>query len=61
MATKKKRMTPQEFAEKMIEIRDEGDIESRHGHADDLMCKLLESMGYGEGVKIFDDMGKWYA
>jgi len=59
--TRKKRMTKEEFAEKMIEIRDEGDIESRHGHADDLMCKLLESMGYGEGVKIFYDMVKWYA
>lgn len=56
-------MTPEEFADKMEAIRDDpnGDTESDHAKADDLMCELLRSLGYGDGVKIFEAMEKWYA
>lgn len=54
-------MTPAEFADKMREISRAGDTEMDHCEADDLMCALLRSLGYGEGVDIFEEMPKWYA
>ena len=54
-------MTAEEFKVKMIAIGKNGDEEIRHVDADDLMCELLRSLGYGEGIEIFEDMPKWYA
>lgn len=57
-------MTPKEFYEKMKELSDEEgfmDSEYVHGNMDDLMCEVLTSLGYGEGVKVFKDTLKWYA
>ncbi len=54
-------MTPDEFKEQMEYISRKGDTEWRHMDADDLMGEMLTALGYGEGVKIFDDMYKWYA
>ena len=54
-------MTKEEFAEKMAEIAKGGDIEASHEDADDLMCQVLTEWGYGDGVKIFEEMSKWYA
>ncbi len=53
--------TPKEFAEKMYQLAESGDAEADHVKADELMCQLLTSLGYGEGVKIFRDMYKWYS
>ena len=56
-------MTPESFEAKMREIDRSrgGDPESAHGAADDLMCELLRSLGYGKGVSVFENMAKWYA
>lgn len=54
-------MTTLEFAQKMREISKYGDIEESHGKADDLMCRLLRELGYGDGIDIFEAMDKWYA
>ncbi len=54
-------MTPEEFEVKMAQIFDEGDTEEAHENADALMCEVLKSLGYGEGVEIFEEMPKWYA
>jgi len=54
-------MTPKQFAKRMKEIRDDGDIEKAHWEADMLMCQLLQQLGYGDGVKLFTDMPKWYS
>ena len=56
-------MTPEEFKQKMQEAFPTGghDEEYAHGYADALMCELLTSLGYGEGVKIFQSADKWYA
>ena len=56
-------MTPEEFEQKMRAIRDDedGSTETDHVKADGLMCDLLRALGYGEGVKVFVDMTKWYA
>jgi len=59
----KKVMTPQEFADKIraIEETHGGDNEAMHSEADDLMCKLLREMGYGEGIAIYEEWTRWYA
>lgn len=54
-------MTPEEFATKMQAIAGSPDIEANHGYADDLMCRVLESLGYSKGVQIYEKMDRWYA
>ncbi len=57
-------MTPEQFRDRMKEIfaaGARGDREGQHMDADDLMCELLESLGYKEGVEIFRQADKWYA
>ena len=55
--------TPEEFEAAMRQIDNsiEAHTESAHRGADDLMCKMLRELGYGDAVKVFEDMPKWYA
>lgn len=50
-----------EFAERMRMESAKNDEEIAHIGMDDAMCELLEKLGYGEAVKIFEDTAKWYA
>lgn len=59
-------MTPEEFKQKMAdayrqhyEIDD--DEEVVHITMDCIMCDLLRSLGYGEGIDIFNNTPMWYA
>lgn len=56
-------MTPEEFKNKMELINEEycDDNEAKHVCMDRLMCELLSSIGYEEGIDIFRDTDKWYA
>lgn len=67
-------MTPEEFAAKMRVLVEDGycideddgtsyfdDEEQTHITMDCLMCDLLRSLGYGEGIDIFENTPKWYA
>ena len=56
-------MNPQEFYEKMIDIRNQYDTDEEiaHEEMDDLMCKVLTELGYGDGVLVFEDTHKLYA
>jgi hypothetical protein len=54
-------ITPEEFDKRMSEIIKEGGTEDRHMDADHLMMDLLTALGYGEGIKKFQEMTKWYA
>ncbi|MCR8982653.1 hypothetical protein P4V86_19365 [Brevibacillus laterosporus] len=56
-------MTPDEFEKRMKEIFPKGsyDEEIAHQKADELMCDLLRSLGYGSGVEVFEKASKWYA
>lgn len=61
-------MTPEEFRDAMYEIIKKNisykygyDAEYGHVDMDNLMCKLLRDLGYGEGVSIFETTDKWYA
>jgi hypothetical protein len=57
----KKPITPDEFAARMAKIAREGGPEGAHCDADELMCRLLQVLGYGEGIAVFQSMQKWYA
>ena len=54
-------MDQSEFLQAMLMIDESGDVEMAHMEADDLLCELLIELGYGEGVKVFDNMHKWYS
>ena len=54
-------LTPEKFAEKMREIFERRDCEMAHHAADELMCDLLRSLGYGAGVEVFENADRWYA
>ena len=59
-------MTPEEFCEKMKEFAGDEftgdyDTECAHINADDLMCDILEQLGYKDGVEVFKNMPRWYS
>lgn len=64
-------LTPEEFAKMMKDISDKlvnppecrpyYDKEDAHIEMDYLMCDLLRSLGYGDGVDIFENTDKWWA
>lgn len=37
------------------------DIESAHGDADDILCKILIDLGYPQIVEAYRRVPKWYA
>ena len=63
-----KAMTPDEFKIKMSAlIRDarstryHNDVEVRHMAMDNLLCEVLKSLGYEEGIAIYKTTERWYA
>lgn len=54
-------MTREEAITKLKELQKGYDTEGDHVQADDVICKLLESLGYEDVVKEYDAIGKWYA
>jgi len=55
-------MSPEEFKEEMIHIdKTYSSVDEKHKLADNLLCEVLTSLGYGSGVNDFYEMDKWYA
>lgn len=56
-------MTPEEFHDAMIslDLKFGHDPEIAHIKADELLCEVLESLGYGRGLRVYATMKKWYA
>ena len=61
-------LTPEEFTKAMKDISDKlvedlpyYDEEDAHMEMDDLMCDLLRTLGYGDGVDVFENTDKWYS
>ena len=48
---------PDEFAAEMRECSG-SDEEVAHGMMDDIMCRVLRELGYGDGVDVFDKQDK---
>lgn len=53
--------SPKEFEAAMEELSSMDDIEQRHILMDMAMCKLLRTLGYEKGVRIFEATPKLYA
>jgi len=51
----------EKYLNKLKEKCSSGDIEINHYNADDVLCELLESLGYNEIVTEFKKLEKWYA
>ena len=56
-------ITPEEFLKQMQGIKqyNHDNPEVTHINADNLMANTLTELGYGDGVKIFSEMWKWYS
>lgn len=61
MTELEKEFSAKGFANEMRRIGRDNGTEMAHILADELMCKLLRELGYGEGVDIFKKMDKWYS
>jgi len=57
------KITPKEFAKRMQEIfpKTGYDWEIAHRNADTLLREVLISLGYKDGIEIYENSGKWYA
>ena len=51
----------QEYIDRLIELQQENDIERGHSAADGILCAVLEKLGYGNIVKEYAKIDKWYA
>lgn len=45
----------------MSELKNNDDYEALHGTADDILCELLNELGYTDLVRTFEELPKWYA
>ena len=54
-------MTKQEAINELIACQQNGDTELAHENADEVLCDLLESLGYGEVVTEYCKVDKWFA
>jgi hypothetical protein len=46
---------------KKLQAKSEDDAESAHVDADDVLCKLLTTLGYGDVVEEFNKVDRWYS
>lgn len=58
-----KPITAKGFMIAMQEIKNEQEFETEvcHSLMDKLLCRTLVSLGYGDGVKVYESTSKWYA
>ena len=54
-------MTTEQAIEELKKAQANGDTECAHGHADDVLCKLLTALGYADVVEEYKKVDKWYA
>ena len=53
-------ISPNDFLERMKAIESQSP-EYFHINADELMCDLLRSLGYGDAVDVFKNHERWYS
>lgn len=54
--------TPEEFYEKMLEIKELNDNPERvHIYFDEYICDVLKSYGFHKGVEVFENTEIWYS
>lgn len=50
-----------EIKEKLKKLQQSDDVELSHYEADQIICKLLDNLGYTDIVKEYNKISKWYA
>ncbi len=55
------RMTKAEAITRLKLCQQDKDTEAAHGEADEVLCKLLDALGYREVVREYHKVSKWYA
>lgn len=51
-----------EYLNRLLELgKDNWDTEGNHIAADDILCDILELLGYGDIVSAYCEIAKWYA
>jgi hypothetical protein len=53
-------MKRKEAIDQLREIQEIANIEVAHRLADDILCRLLHSLGYANVVAEYSKVGKWY-
>ena len=53
-------MKPKDAIDQLREIQEISDLKVAHRLADDVLCRLLHSLGYGDVVAEYNKVGKWY-
>lgn len=48
------------LCERMQQLASDADIEAAHGKADDILCEVLDKLGYTEIVDLYNSIEKWY-
>ena len=48
------------LCERMQQLASDADIEAAHGKADDILCGVLDKLGYTEIVDLYNSIEKWY-
>lgn len=54
-------MTKEKAIQMLKQEQQNFDIEAAHAKADDILCKLLISLGYQDVVAEYNKVDKWYA
>ena len=54
-------MTREEAISKLKGLQNSYDPEAAHSDADDIICELLQSLGYSDVIDEFNKVDKWYA
>jgi hypothetical protein len=53
-------MKRKEAIDQLREIQEIANFEVAHRMADDILCRLLVSLGYADVVAEYNKVGKWY-
>jgi hypothetical protein len=60
IAGRERAMTRKEAVDELREIQEINDLKVGHRLADDVLCRLLHSLGYRDVVAEYNKVGKWY-
>lgn len=50
-----------DYITRLVKLRDNEDTEAAHIAADDILCEILEELGFTDVVKEYSKIDKWYA
>ena len=54
-------MTRFEAVKRLLELQDSDDKECAHIYADEVLCDLLNTLGYQDVTREYEKIDKWYA